>query len=135
MQGSQFERMMETLKSTPIPRVDATQVRRWFGGVKEFLDIELLMQIISQGAPVPVAGAGDFSAALVYGNYSLPARFSPHILEKIVEDVSHGRSFVFPREVADQIPGIRATLLTVAESTSNSDLHDLINANPGRSVN
>ena len=100
--------------------------------MKEFLDIELLMQIISQGAPVPVAGAGDFSAGLVYGNYSSPARFSPHILEKIVEDVSHGRSFVFPREVADQIPGIRISPLTVAESTSKVRIrHDLTNANSG----
>ena len=65
------------------------------------------MQIISQGAPVPVAGAGDLSAASGYENHSSAACFSPHILEKIVEDVSHGRSFVFPRDVADQIPGIR----------------------------
>ena len=49
VQGSQFERMMDTLKSTPIPRVDAAQGRQWLGGVKEFPDIELLMQIISQG--------------------------------------------------------------------------------------
>ena len=33
VQGRQFERM-DTLKSTPIPRVDAAQVRQWFGGVK-----------------------------------------------------------------------------------------------------
>ena len=95
VQESQFERMMDTLKSTPIPRVDAAQVRQWLGGVKEFPDIELLMQIISQGAPVPVAGAGDLSAALAYGNHSSSALFSPHILERIIKDVSHGRSFVF----------------------------------------
>ena len=94
------------------------------------------MQIISQGAAVPVAGVEDLSAALAYGNHSSSARFSPHTLEKIVEDVSHGRSFVFPREVADKIPGIRISPLTVAESTSKVRIrHDLTNANSGRSVN
>ena len=136
VQGIQFERMMDTLESTPISRVDAAQVRQWFGGVKEFPDIELLMQIIFQGAPVPVAGAGDLSATLAYGNHSSSDRFSPHILDKIVEDVSHRRSFVFSREVADQIPGIRISPLTVAESTSRNRIcHDLTNANSGRSVN
>ena len=102
---------------------------------EEFPDIELLLQIISQSAPVPVAGAGDLSAALAYGNHSSSARFSPHILDKIVEDVSHGRSFVFPREVADQIPGIRISPLMLAESTSKVRIcHDLTNANSGRSV-
>ena len=90
VQGRQFERM-DTLKSTPIPRADLVQVRQWLGGVKEYPDIELLMQTISQGAAVPVAGAEDLSAALAYGNHSSSARFSPHTLEKIVEDVSHGR--------------------------------------------
>ena len=94
------------------------------------------MQIISQDAAVPVAGAEDLSAALAYGNHSSSARFSPHTLEKIVEDVSHGRSFVFPREIADKIPGIRISPLTVAESTSKVRIrHDLNNANSGRSVN
>ena len=63
--------------------------------MKEFPDIELLMQITSQGAAVPVAGVEDLSAALAYGNHSSSARFSPHVLKKIVKDVSHGRSFVF----------------------------------------
>ena len=82
-----------------------------------------------------MAGAGDLSAALAYGNHSSSARFSPHTLEKIVEDVSHGRSFVFPREVADQIPGIRISPLILAESTSKVRIcHDLTNANSERSV-
>ena len=42
----------------------------------------------------------------------------------------------FTREVADQIPGIRISPLTVAESTSKVRIcHDLTNANLGRSVN
>ena len=31
-----FERMLDTLQTLPIPRVDAEQVRRWFGEVKKF---------------------------------------------------------------------------------------------------
>ena len=49
-----FERMLETLKILPISRVDAEQVRRWFGEVKKFPNIDLLVQIVSEGAPVAV---------------------------------------------------------------------------------
>ena len=38
-----FERMLYTLQTLPIPRVDAEQVRRWFGEVKEFPNIDLLV--------------------------------------------------------------------------------------------
>ena len=128
--------MMDSIQSLPIPRVDTAQVRQWFGGVKEFPDIELLMQIVSQGAPVHVSGQGDLQAALAYGNHRSSCPFSPHIMEKIVEDVSMGRAFVFPRKVAEQIPGIRISPLTVAESTSKIRIcHDLTNARSGSSVN
>ena len=49
-----FERMLGTLQTLPIPRVDAEQVQRWFGEVKKFPNIDLLVQIISEGAPVTV---------------------------------------------------------------------------------
>lgn len=136
VQGSRFERMMDTLQFLPIPRIDAACVRQWFGGVKEFPDIDLLIQIVSQGAPVPVMGQGDLLAAFAYGNHSSSHRFSPHILEKIVEDVSMGRAFVFPRESAAQIPGIRISPLTIAESPSKVRIcYDLTNARYGRTVN
>ena len=51
-----FERMLDTLQTLPIPRVDSEQVRRWFSEVKEFPNIDLLVQIVSEGAPVAVAG-------------------------------------------------------------------------------
>lgn len=136
VQGGQFERMMDTVQCLPIPHIDAASVKQWFGDVKEFPDIELLSQIVSQGAPVQVMGQGDLSAAVAYGNHSSSDRFSPHILAKIVEDVSMGRAFVFPRELAEQIPGIRISPLTVAESTSKIRIcHDLTNARSGTSVN
>ena len=134
--GGQFERMMDTVQFLPIPHVDIAQVQYWFGDVKEFPDIELLMQIVSQGAPVHVTGQGDLSAALAYGNHSSSRPFSSHILEKIVKDVSLGRAFVFPRECAESIPGIRVSPMTVAESTSKIRIcHDLTNARSGSSVN
>ena len=62
-----FERMLDTLKILPIPRVDAEQVRRWFGEVKKFPNIDLLVQIVSEGAPVAVTEKGDLRAGTEYG--------------------------------------------------------------------
>ena len=132
----QFGRMMDTLDTLPIPRVDAGHIRRWFGEVKGFPEIDLLMQIVDHGAPVPVTGQGDLPAALTYGNHSSIRPFQLQILEKIVEDVAMGRAFVFPRAVASQIPGIRVSPLTVAVSPSKIRIcHDLTNAVSGSSVN
>ena len=53
-----FERMLDTLQTLPIRRVDAERVRRGFGEVKEFPNIDLLVQIISEGAPVALTEKG-----------------------------------------------------------------------------
>lgn len=131
-----FECMLDTLSVLPVPRVELEDVRRWFGDVKEFPDIDLLMQIVGRGAPVPVAGQGDLTSALEYGNHSSVHRYAPQIREKIVEDVSAGRAFVFPREQALHIPGIRVSPLTVSVSPTKVRIcHDLTNAVSGSSVN
>lgn len=52
----QFERMMDTLHAFPVPRVDLEHVQRWSGGVEEFPLIDIVLQIVSRGAPVPVTG-------------------------------------------------------------------------------
>ena len=65
-----FERMLDTLKILPIPRVDAEQVRRWFGEVKKFPNTDLLVQIVSEGAPVEVTEKGDLRTATEYGNHN-----------------------------------------------------------------
>ena len=131
-----FERMLDTLQTLPIPRVDSEQVRRWFGEVKEFPNIDLLVQIISEGAPVAVAGKGDLRAATEYGNHNSVRRFSPEILVKIREDVLMGRAFVFPREAVTEIAGTRVSPMTVAVSPSKVRIcHDLSNAVSGRGVN
>ena len=62
-----FERMLDTLKILPIPRVDAEQVRRWFGEVKKVPNIDLLVQTVSEGAPVAVTKKGDLRAGTKYG--------------------------------------------------------------------
>ena len=62
--------MLNTLHTLPILRVDAGHVRRWFGEVKEFPNIDFLVQIFSEGAPVAVTGKGDLRAATEYGNHN-----------------------------------------------------------------
>ena len=69
-----FERMLDTLQTLPIPRVDAEQVRRWFGEVKKFPNIDLLVQIVSEGAPVAVTEKGDLRAVTEYGNHNSARR-------------------------------------------------------------
>ena len=66
--------MLDTLQTLSTPRVDAEQVRRWFGEVKKFPNIDLLVQIISEGAPVAVTEKGDLRAATEYWNHSSARR-------------------------------------------------------------
>lgn len=61
--------MMDTLRVCPMPRVDVGLVRSWFGELKGFPDTDLVEQIVSRGAPVPVSGDGDLPAALAYGMF------------------------------------------------------------------
>ena len=145
-----FKRMLYTLQTLPIPRVDAEQVRRWFGEVKKFPNIDLVVQIIREGAPVEVTGKGDLRAATEYGNRNSIRRYSPESLAKVRKDVLMGRAFVFPREAVTKIAGIRVSPMTVAiktagicvlpmtvaVSTSQTRIsHDLSNAVSGRGVN
>ena len=50
--------------------------------MKEFPNIDLLVQIFSEGAPVAVTEKGDLRAATEYGNPNSVRRFSPEILAK-----------------------------------------------------
>ena len=134
--NGRFERMLDTLQTLPIPRVDAEQVRRWFGEVKEFPNIDLLVQLISERAPVAVTEKEDLRAATEYGNHNSVRRFSPEILAKIREGVLMGRAFVFLREAVTKIAGTRVSPMTVAVSTSKVRIClDLSNAVSGRGVN
>ena len=131
-----FESMFDTLQTLPIPRIDAEQIRRWFGEMKEFPNTDLLVQIISEGAPVAVTEKGDLRAATEYGNHNSVRRFSPEILAKIREDVWMVRAFVFPREEVTKIAGTRVSPMTMTVSTSKVRIcHDLSNAVSGRGIN
>ena len=66
--------MLDTLQTLPIQRVDAEQVRRWFDEVKKFPNIDLLVEIISEGALVAVTKKGDLRAATEYGNHNSARR-------------------------------------------------------------
>ena len=124
-----FERMLDTLQTLPIPLVDAEQVRRWFGEVKEFPNIDLLVQIISEGAPVAVTENGDLRAATEHENHNSARRQNR-------EDVLMGRAFVPPREAVTKIASTRVSPMTVAVSTSKVRIcHDLFNAVSGRGIN
>ena len=60
--------------------------------MKELPNIDLLVQIISEGAPVAVTEKGDLRAATEYGNHNSVRRFSPEILaKKINKNKSGGR--------------------------------------------
>ena len=134
--NGRFELMLDTLLTLTIPRVGAEQVRRWFGERKEFPNIDLLVQIISEGAPIAVTGKGDLRAATGYGNHDSVRRFSSETLAKIREDVLMGRVFVFPREAVTKIAGTRVSPMPVAVSISKVRIcHDLSNAVSRRGVN
>ena len=61
---------------------------------------------------------GDLALALRYSNHSGADGFVDEITEKIRDDVKFGRAFVFPREAADCIPGLRVSPLAVIKSTT-----------------
>ena len=128
--------MLETLRSLPIPRVDVRAVQDWFGTVKAFPHVELLVDIIQGGAPVAVAAGGNLPAALAYGNHASVSGFSRDLLDKICDDVLMGRAFVFPRSSAPRIEGLRISPVTVVASASKVRVcHDLSADVSGTSVN
>ena len=100
----------------PVPRVNAGRVAAWFGYTKRLPQIELLVKIITNGMPVVVDGGGDSSAALKYSNHRSIVPYEGNILCKIADDVRLRRAFVFPRETADRIPGLRVSPLGVTVS-------------------
>ena len=77
-----------------------------------------MAQILSHGVPVRVNGVGDLKLALQYSNHSSIDQYTGHFVTKVVEDVRLGRAFIFPREVASHIPGLRVSPAGVAVSAT-----------------
>ena len=93
-----------------------------------------MAQILSHGVPVRVNGVGDLKAALQYSNHTSIDQYTGHFVTKVVEDVRLGRAFIFPREMALRIPGLRVSPVGVAVSaTKVRIIHDLAMtfSNPG----
>ena len=134
MHGGRFSCMQALETKLLVPRVDAVRVLEWFGGIKRFPHSQQVAQILSYGVPVRVNGVGDLKAALQYSNHSSVDQYTGHFVAKVAEDVRLGRAFIFPREMASHIPGLRVSPVGVAASaTKVRIIHDLTMAfsNPG----
>ena len=109
-----------------VPRVDAVRVLEWFRGIKQFPQAQQVAHILSHPVPVRVNGVGDLEAALQYSNHSSIDQYTGHFVTKVVEDIRLRRAFIFPREVASRIPGLRVSPVGVAVSaTKVGIIHDL----------
>ena len=81
------------------------------------------MRIADNGAPVEVDGVGNLKAALAYSNHRSIAPYSKQILRKVWDDVRFGRAFVFPRNSAAFVRGLRLSPLGAAVSPTKLSLY------------
>ena len=132
--GGSFSCMQTLETKLLVPRVDAVRILEWFGRIKQFPQARQVAHILSHGVPVRVNRVGDLKAALQYSNHSSIDQYTGDFVTKIVEDVRLGRAFIFPREVASRIPGLRVSPVgVVVSATKVRIIHDLTMAfsNPG----
>lgn len=109
-----------------IPRARPLAVSLWFGRTKQFPDAGRLAEVIEHGVPIAVAQGSNVGEALAYGNHRSIEPYHDTILCKIYSDVRQGRAFVFPRAMADRIPGLRLSPLRAVVSPSKVRIiHDL----------
>ena len=134
----QFACMKSVEDGLGFPRVRSSFIRFWFGRRMHFPDANLLADVVEHGAPVHVSGTGDLQAALSYGNHRSVLPYMPVILDKIYDDVRYGRTFIFPRELASSIHGLRNSPLGVVVNPSKTRvINDLSHqtSDKGRCVN
>ena len=121
-----FECMMEPERVFSGHRLNPSRILEWFGRTKGFPEAEKLARLAEHGVPVCVASGGDLTFALRYENHSSADMYSNEITDKIRDDVRLGRAFVFPREAAARIPGLRVSPLAVMKSSTKLRVvHDL----------
>ena len=98
-------------------RLNPSRIQDWFWGEKHFPEIAQLVRFAERGVSVCVASGGDLALALRYSNHSADG-FVDEITDKIRDDVKFGRAFVFPREAAACILGLRVSPLAVIKSST-----------------
>ena len=122
MHGGRFSCMQALETKLLVPRVDAVRVLEWFGGIKQFSHAQQVAQILFHGVPVRVNVVGDLKAALQYSNHSSIVQYTGHFVAKVAEVVRLGRAFIFPREMASRIPGLRVSPVGVAVSATKEQI-------------
>ena len=113
------------------PYINLATVRHWFGSVKQFPSISLLLRVLAPGAPVGVSGGEDLTTEIAYGNHPGIAQHDVAIHKKICEDVVHGRALVFDLRFAGEILGLRISPLSVVLEPKFRVIHDLTFARAG----
>ena len=94
------------------------RIQDWFGGEKHFPELAQLVRFAEREVPVCAASGGGLALALRYSNHSSADGFVDEINDKIRDDVKFGRAFVFPREAAACILGLRVSPLAVIKSST-----------------
>ena len=110
--------LCELERAVAVPRVRPDFVRFWFGRLKGFPRVEEVVEIITNGARVDVAGEGDLSSAIAYGNHNSTQAHHNLIVAKIFDDVRLSRAFALPRSMAGETPGLRLSPMGVVVSPS-----------------
>lgn len=75
----------------------------------------MLVQTLQEGIPVDVAGQGNLSSALHYGNHASAQKRDHLIGGRLLDDLVAGRVLVLHRELADNNLGLGLSPLAVAE--------------------
>ena len=113
------------------PHINVDIVQHWFGAIKKFPSISLLLRVLAPGAPVGVARGGDLTTELAYGNHPDVATHAVAIHQKICADVVHGRALVFDLRFATEILGLRISPMSVVLEPKLRIIHDLTFARAG----
>lgn len=105
-------------KAIAVPCVNSGRVAALSGYTKRFLQTDRLVKINTHGVPVAVDGVGDWGVALQYGNHKSIVRYDGTTACTIADDVRFGRAFIFTRDTADRVSGLRVSRLGVTLSPS-----------------
>ena len=123
----QFDCMMKLERVFSGQCLNHSRIQDWFGSEKHFPEIAQLVCLAESGVAVRVASGGDLAFALRYSNHSSADGFVDDFTDKIRDDVRFGCAFVFPREAAACLPGVRVSPLAVIKSSTKlSVVHDFI---------